>query len=131
MLDGRLQRDMAHAREALGEAAYQQAWTTGTQLQLPDLVELAERLAQEPIPPTINPELTPREREVLALVSQGHPDRRVARLLGISPATASKHVGNLLGKLGLHNRVELTRWALDHAPPDGLEQGRQDSPGHG
>ena len=123
--DRRLRQDMARAREVLGEAAHHQAWTTGTHLQLPEVVDLAERLAQlpisVPIPPTTHPELTPREQEVLALVAQGHPDRRVARLLGISPGTASKHVGHLLGKLGLHNRVELTRWAIEHTPPDGSE----------
>ena len=123
VIDRRLRQDMVHAREVLGEAAYQHFWTTGTQLQLLDVVELAERLAQVPISPLTHPELTPREREVLALVSQGHPDRKVARLLGISPATASKHVGNLLGKLGLHNRVELTRWAIEHVPPDGMNPG--------
>ncbi|TSA81711.1 NACHT domain-containing protein [Deinococcus detaillensis] len=116
MSERRLRQDMARAREALGEIAYQQAWTAGTSLQLADMVELAERLAQMPISPTIQPTsrsaLTPREQEVLALVAQGHPDRKVARLLSISPTTVSKHVSNLLGKLGLHNRVELTRWAI-------------------
>jgi len=43
-------------------------------------------------------------------VAQGHPDRKVARLLGITAGTASNHVANLLGKLGLHNRVERARW---------------------
>ena len=118
----RLRQDMARARKELGEAAYQQAWMTGTHLQLADMVELAERLAQTPIFLTIHTGLTPREQEVLALVSQGHPDRKVARLLGITSATASKHVGNLLGKLGLRNRVELTRWAIEHALPDGSEE---------
>ena len=113
----RLRQDMDLAREALGEVAYQQAWTTGHQLQLEDVVDLADQLAHPPVSPVLYPELTPREREVLALVSQGHPDRKVARLLGMTPGTASKHVGNLLGKLGLRNRVELTRWAIDHAPP--------------
>ncbi|GAA4013873.1 hypothetical protein GCM10022631_26980 [Deinococcus rubellus] len=116
--DRRLQQDMAHARKALGEAAYQQAWTTGTHLQLADVVELAEQLIQVPTLPIIHTELTPREQEVLALVAQGHPDRRIARLLCITSGTASKHVGNLLSKLGLHNRVELACWAIEHALPD-------------
>ena len=110
----RLRQDMALARQVLGETAYQQAWTTGTQLRLPDIVELAERLVQVPISTATHPELTPRELEVLALVTQGHTDRGIAELLGITIGTASKHVGNLRGKLGLHNRVELTRWAMEH-----------------
>ncbi|WP_407543265.1 LuxR C-terminal-related transcriptional regulator (plasmid) [Deinococcus radiomollis] len=113
----RLREDLGRARDALGEAAYQQAWMTGTGLSLEDVVDLADQLAPPPASPVLYPELTPREREVLALVSQGHPDRKVARLLGITPRTASKHVGNLLGKLGLRNRVELARWAIEHALP--------------
>ncbi|GGL82892.1 hypothetical protein GCM10010840_20830 [Deinococcus aerolatus] len=116
--DRRLRQDMALARQALGETAYHQAWTTGLHLQVADMVDLAERLVQVPILKAAHPELTPRELEVLALVAQGHPDRKVARLLKISPGTASKHVGNLLGKLGLHNRVELARWALAHGLAD-------------
>ena len=127
VVDHRLRQGVADAREALGESAYRQAWTAGTGLQLADMVDLAERLNQMPIPQTIqpisHPELTPREQEVLALVSQGHPDRKVARLLGISPPTASKHVGNLLSKLGLRNRVELARWAIEHAQTDGERKG--------
>ncbi|MEF2277601.1 LuxR C-terminal-related transcriptional regulator [Deinococcus sp. YIM 134068] len=120
--DRRVRQHLALARAALGEADFREAWEAGTRLLLPDAVELAERLAQEPGPPQARAAseltLTPREWEVLALVSQGHPDRRIAGRLGISPGTASKHVGNLLGKLGLQNRVELTRWAI--------EQGRAD-----
>ena len=56
-------------------------------------------------------------RPLNTTVSQGHPDRKVAWLLGITPRTARKHVGNLLGKLGLRNRVELARRAIEHALP--------------
>ena len=124
--DRRLRQDLARAREALGDRAYRQAWTTGRQLQVQDVVELAERLAQVPISKATHPELTPRELEVLALVAQGHPDRKVARLLGITAGTASKHVANMLGKLGLHNRVELARWAMEH----GLAEGVDSRPNH-
>jgi predicted ATPase/DNA-binding CsgD family transcriptional regulator len=121
-LAAQVRRGLTLARAALGEAGFRAAWEAGTRLLLPDAVELAEGLAQGPRPPgppSVFPSgLTPREREVLALVSEGHPDRRIARLLGISPGTASKHVGNLLGKLGLRNRVELTRWAIEQARSD-------------
>ncbi|UQN08300.1 LuxR C-terminal-related transcriptional regulator [Deinococcus sp. QL22] len=130
LLDRRVRDFLAQARETLGEASFQKAWASGERLQLPAIIERAQALIQEarPVSSPALFELTPREREVLALVSQGHPDRRVARLLGISPGTASKHVGNLLGKLGLHNRVELTRWAIEQNRVEG-SQGRQDSSG--
>ena len=117
MSDIQFRRDLAQAREAIGNAGYLEAWAAGTRLLLPDAVELAERLVQNLSTPTehpgVRPKLTPREWEVLKLVAQGHPDRRIARLLSISPGTASKHVSNLLAKLELRNRVELARWAIE------------------
>lgn len=49
--------------------------------------------------------LTPREREVLALVATGRTDRQIARLLFLSPRTVSKHVENLNAKLGVRSRT--------------------------
>ena len=115
--DRQLLRDLPRAREAMGDARYLEAWAAGTRLLLPDAVELAERLVRNLSTlmqrPGVRPDLTPREWEVLGLVAQGHPDRRIARLLSISPGTASKHVSNLLSKLELRNRVELARWAIE------------------
>lgn len=98
------------------EASFQDAWAAG---QTAALEELAAELHRQPAPEEPRPvpagwdaSLTPREREVLALVAQGLTDKRVARRLGISPTTVSKHVANALGKTGLHNRVELTRLVL-------------------
>ncbi len=50
--------------------------------------------------------LTPREREVLALIAAGRTNRQVAEALFISPKTATAHVSSILGKLGAHTRVE-------------------------
>jgi DNA-binding NarL/FixJ family response regulator len=58
------------------------------------------------------PELTPREREVLALVAGGRTNRQIARELFITDKTASVHVSNILGKLGASNRGEAA--ALAH-----------------
>lgn len=58
--------------------------------------------------------LTAREHEVLQCLEQGASDKRIAQILSISTSTVSKHVANMLGKLGLHNRVELARWAAGH-----------------
>jgi len=56
--------------------------------------------------------LTDREREVLVLVAKGHTNREIAELLHISPKTVDFHRTNLMRKLDLHNRTELTRFAL-------------------
>ncbi|MFC8131583.1 response regulator [Streptomyces sp. NPDC057302] len=56
--------------------------------------------------------LTPREEEVLKLVAEGHSSKEIAEMLFISIKTVHRHRANLLHKLGLRNRLELTRYAI-------------------
>ncbi|GAA2181905.1 response regulator transcription factor [Brooklawnia cerclae] len=58
------------------------------------------------------PTLTPREAEVLRLVAKGLSYRDIAEQLFVSHRTVQNHVQNVLRKLQLHNRVELTRYAI-------------------
>src|SRR5918997_6639917 len=58
--------------------------------------------------------LSPREEEVTKLVAESHTTEQIARLLSISPKTVERHRENILGKLGMRDRVELTRWAIRH-----------------
>ncbi len=58
--------------------------------------------------------LTPREREVVKLVAEAYTSEQIAELLVISPKTVERHRENVLGKLGLRDRVELTRYAIRH-----------------
>ncbi len=64
------------------------------------------------------PELTERETEVLRLVAMGMTAKEIAADLVLSHRTVQNHVQNILGKLHLHNRVELTRFAISR----GLDQ---------
>jgi DNA-binding NarL/FixJ family response regulator len=57
--------------------------------------------------------LTHREREVLKLVAEGHPNRSTAQFLSLSIKTVEKHRANLMRKLALHNASELTAYAID------------------
>jgi DNA-binding NarL/FixJ family response regulator len=57
-------------------------------------------------------ELTPREREVLALLARGSANREIAHRLGIAEITVRTHVSHILGKLGASNRVEAALHAL-------------------
>ena len=59
------------------------------------------------------PKLTERETEVLRLVAKGLSYRQIAERLVLSHRTVQNHVQNTLGKLHLHNRVELTRYAIE------------------
>jgi NarL family two-component system response regulator LiaR len=58
--------------------------------------------------------LTEREREVLALVARGMPNKVIALELGISEKTVKTHVSNLLGKLGLTDRTQAALYAVRH-----------------
>ena len=56
--------------------------------------------------------LTPRERDVVKLIAEGHTSEEIGELLVISSKTVDRHRANVLEKLGMRNRVELTRYAI-------------------
>lgn len=56
--------------------------------------------------------LTPREREVVKLIAEAHTSEEIAQMLVISKKTVERHRANILEKLGMRNRVELTRYAI-------------------
>ncbi|MEH1100194.1 response regulator transcription factor [Micromonospora sp. CPCC 205561] len=64
------------------------------------------------------PRLTDRETEVLRLVAKGLSYKQIAERLGLSHRTVQNHVQNTLGKLQLHNRVELARYAIERGLDD-------------
>jgi two-component system, NarL family, response regulator NreC len=70
------------------------------------------RTYQRQIRPPIEPNLSSRERQVLALIAQGKSTREVATVLGISPKTASAHRANLMKKLDVHETAGLVRYAI-------------------
>jgi DNA-binding NarL/FixJ family response regulator len=63
-------------------------------------------------PPSRAGTLTPREREVLALVADGASNRRIAQTLTVSDRTARTHVSAILAKLGLASRTQAALWAV-------------------
>lgn len=58
--------------------------------------------------------LSAREREVLALIAGGKTNGQIAEALTIAPATASRHVHNILEKLGMSRRSEAAAWWAGH-----------------
>ena len=60
------------------------------------------------------PQLSERETEILRMVATGMSYKQVATRLVLSHRTVQNHVQNTLGKLQLHNRVELVRYAIEH-----------------
>ncbi|MEV0460800.1 response regulator [Catellatospora methionotrophica] len=76
------------------------------------------RLAAAPGDGADAPRLSERETEVLRLVAKGMTYRQIAERLTLSHRTVQNHVQNTLGKLQLHNRVELVRYAIEQGLDD-------------
>lgn len=87
--------------------------------------------------------LTPREREVLQLIAEGHTNEEIARLIHRSVETIRSHRASIMRKLGLHSVAELVRFALEEgllpspsAPaleiePEEAEKGAEEGRGRG
>jgi len=58
--------------------------------------------------------LSPREREVTALLARGMSNRAIAESLVISEGTAEVHVKRILNKLGFRSRSQVAAWAVEH-----------------
>jgi len=71
------------------------------------------RLLEGPAEDPLAPKLTDRETEVLRLVAKGMSYKQIAERLFLSHRTVQNHVQNTLRKLQMHNRVELTRYAIE------------------
>ncbi|HEY6277800.1 MAG TPA: LuxR C-terminal-related transcriptional regulator [Streptosporangiaceae bacterium] len=78
----------------------------------PGTVTLTAVAADEPAP-ALRGTLTSRERQVVALVASGYSNKAIAEELVISPATAARHVANILAKLGFTSRTQIAAWAAD------------------
>lgn len=108
------QQAEAAARDLLGEIEFARVWAAGRALP-PDMAVSAasEVLAAVgtrpttciPAPPFSVAILTPRERQVLALVAEGASDREVGAVLFINPGTVRSHLTNIFGKLGVGSRT--------------------------
>lgn len=73
----------------------------------PNATEAEERRA------SVSPELSERERQVIALIAQGHTDRAIGEQLFISASTVRSHLDRISEKTGLRRRAELTRLAVE------------------
>jgi DNA-binding NarL/FixJ family response regulator len=69
--------------------------------------ELIDRGEEEP-----NDPLTPRELDVVKLIAEAYTNRQIAEILKVSEKTVESHRANVLGKLGMRDRVELVRYAI-------------------
>jgi DNA-binding NarL/FixJ family response regulator len=83
-------------------------------LVLGEFRRLSEPATRDPMVP----ELTERETEILKMVAKGMSYKAIADRLVLSHRTVQNHVQNTLRKLQMHNRVELTRYAIEQGLDD-------------
>jgi NarL family two-component system response regulator LiaR len=86
----------------------------GTASLSPELLTRLTQALRRPPPPDPLQSLSPRERDVLRLIAQGHSNRRIARDLAIGEQTVKTHVRSILTKLSLQDRVQAAIFALRH-----------------
>ncbi len=110
----------ARARDALGEAAFQRAFSDGASLDVPQAVATALDEQEKPEKPAPTrrandtaPVLTRRETEVAELVAQGLSNRAIADQLVVSQRTAETHIENILVKLGFSARSQIAAWFIE------------------
>ena len=105
-------RAASQARHVLGDDRFTQAWEQGQALTLDDAVAYAARQGGgRKRPATGWASLTPAEREVVRLVSEGLRNDAIARRLFIAPGTVKVHLTHIFAKLSLATRAELAAQA--------------------
>jgi predicted ATPase/class 3 adenylate cyclase/DNA-binding CsgD family transcriptional regulator len=106
---------VASLRNALGKRDFDAAWTEGAALSVNDAIAYAQRGRGQRKRPTSGwASLTPTERDVVQLVSEGLGNKDIAARLFVSPRTVQTHLTHVYTKLGLTSRVQLVQEAARH-----------------
>ncbi len=112
MHDAAYDDSVAALRNAMGEKAFHAAWAEGTALSVEEAIAYAQRgHGQRKRSATGWASLTPTERDVVRLVSEGLANNDIAARLFISPRTVQTHLTHVYTKLGLTSRVQLAQEA--------------------
>ena len=103
---------------ALGAQDADTLMHTGRTMPVQQAVDLAQAVASGAAPGDADRSdqvpLTPRERQVAALVASGRTNRQIGRVLGISEKTAEVHLHHVMSKLDARSRAEVAAWAVTH-----------------
>lgn len=105
---------VSHARGSLGAESYRRAFRRGTETVDAMLSGLLRGRREQPKRPEgpVAKLLTPREREVAALVAGGLTNRRIAADLAIAQRTVEAHIESILLKLNLRSRAQIAAWSV-------------------
>jgi predicted ATPase/class 3 adenylate cyclase/DNA-binding CsgD family transcriptional regulator len=113
--DAGYEASVAALRDALDEKDFDAAWTEGAALSTEEAIAYARRGRGQRKRPTSGwGSLTPTERDVVQLVSEGLANNDIAARLFVSPRTVQTHLTHVYTKLGLTSRVQLAQEAARH-----------------
>jgi predicted ATPase/class 3 adenylate cyclase/DNA-binding CsgD family transcriptional regulator len=113
--DAGYQDSVAALRNAMGQAGFDKAWAEGAALSTDEAIAYARRGRGQRKRPTSGwGSLTPTERDVVRLVSEGLANNDIATRLFVSPRTVQTHLTHVYTKLGLTSRVQLVQEAARH-----------------
>jgi non-specific serine/threonine protein kinase len=102
----------------IGRKAFDAAYSRGRAMTIDEGVAfaVADKLAHKPAPPVRSvPDtaLTPRQLEIARLIADDLTNRQIADRLFLSERTVETHITNILNKLGLNSRIQLSRWIAE------------------
>jgi predicted ATPase/class 3 adenylate cyclase/DNA-binding CsgD family transcriptional regulator len=113
--DAGYEASVAALRNALGKSDFDSAWAEGAPLSTEEAIAYAQRgHGERKRPATGWASLTPTERDVVRLVSEGFANNDIATRLFVSPRTVQTHLTHVYTKLGLTSRVQLVQEAARH-----------------
>jgi DNA-binding CsgD family transcriptional regulator len=115
-------RSVAAATEGLGRLAFDAAFKRGGVMTIDEGVAFAVEDKRRPEPaPAVKTEshtvLTRRQLEIARLITDDLSNRQIAAKLFLSERTVETHITNILNKLGLNSRIQLSRWMASVAEP--------------
>jgi predicted ATPase/class 3 adenylate cyclase/DNA-binding CsgD family transcriptional regulator len=114
--DAGYEASVAALRDVMGEKDFESGWTEGAALSTEEAIAYAHRGHGQRKRPTSGwASLTPAERDVVRLVSEGLGNNDIATRLFVSPRTVQSHLTHVYAKLGLTSRVQLAQEAARHA----------------